>query len=114
MAHPGFAPKLRLQTWMLTNSVLKVGKTLTAECTAEAVQRPLLALSIGELVWDQSKLQDQLKAEFKRATDWNAILLLDEADVVLEARSFEDVRRNGIVSSKVHLNVYIWLTVFGY
>ncbi|KAH8807322.1 P-loop containing nucleoside triphosphate hydrolase protein [Xylogone sp. PMI_703] len=75
-----------------------VGKTLTAECTAETVQRPLIALSIGDLVWDEPRLQERLQSEFRRATDWDAILLLDEADVVLEARSFEDVRRNSIVS----------------
>ncbi|OPB46587.1 hypothetical protein A0O28_0067090 [Trichoderma guizhouense] len=75
-----------------------VGKTLTAESIAEAVQKPLVAMSIGELVWDEMQLQERLKSEFQRAIDWNAVLLLDEADVVLEARSFEDVRRNGIVS----------------
>ena len=92
-----------------TYYVLKVGKTLTAECVAEAVRKPLIALSIGDLVWNEPRLQERLKAEFKRATDWDAILLLDEADVVLEARSFEDVRRNGIVSSKTQLIVYMWL-----
>lgn len=78
----------------------QVGKTLTAESIAEAVRKPLLSLSIGDMVWDESRLQEKLELEFKRATDWDAILLLDEADVVLEARSFEDVRRNGIVSGK--------------
>jgi AAA+ superfamily predicted ATPase len=86
-----------------TNNVLQVGKTLTAECVAEALRKPLISLSIGDLVWDESRLQGRLKAEFKRSIDWDAILLLDEADVVLEARSFEDVRRNGIVSSKAHI-----------
>ncbi|EHK41613.1 hypothetical protein TRIATDRAFT_17892, partial [Trichoderma atroviride IMI 206040] len=75
-----------------------VGKTLTAESVAEAVGKPLLAMSIGEMVWDETQLQERLKTEFQRAIDWDAVLLLDEADVVLEARSFEDVRRNGIVS----------------
>ncbi|OJZ81951.1 hypothetical protein ASPFODRAFT_84868 [Aspergillus luchuensis CBS 106.47] len=75
-----------------------VGKTLTAECVSEAVKRPLVSLSIGDLVWEDKRLQQRLQVEFNRARDWNAILLLDEADVVLEARSFEDVRRNGIVT----------------
>jgi hypothetical protein len=42
----------------------------------------------------------RLKATFQAAVEWNAILLLDEADVVLEARSFEDVHRNASVSSE--------------
>ncbi|KAH8123348.1 hypothetical protein LI328DRAFT_156945 [Trichoderma asperelloides] len=69
-----------------------VGKTLTAESTAEAVRKPLVSMSIGEMVWDETQLQERLKSEFQRAIDWDAILLLDEADVVLEARSFEDSR----------------------
>ena len=43
---------------------------------------------------------DSLRAIFRAAVEWNAILLLDEADVVLEARSFEDVHRNASVSSE--------------
>lgn len=73
---------------------------MTAECIAEAVRKPLVALSIGDLVRDEQRLEERLQLEFKRAADWDAILLLDEADVVLEARSFEDVRRNAIVSGK--------------
>jgi hypothetical protein len=67
-------------------------------------------MSIGEMVWDETQLQERLRSEFQRAIDWNAILLLDEADVVLEARSFEDVRRNGIVSSKSLLTFYMTMT----
>jgi hypothetical protein len=47
---------------------------------------------------DESALERRLLAEFEKALEWDAVLLLDEADVVLETRSFEDVRRNGIVS----------------
>jgi hypothetical protein len=35
-----------------------------------------------------------------QASRWDAVLLLDEADVVLEKRSYEDIRRNGIVSGE--------------
>lgn len=35
-----------------------------------------------------------------KADKLGAILLLDEADVILEARSYEDVRRNSFVSSQ--------------
>jgi AAA+ superfamily predicted ATPase len=37
---------------------------------------------------------------FTDAHRLGAILLLDEADVVLEERSFEDVKRNGLVSGE--------------
>lgn len=75
-----------------------VGKTLTAECVAEAVKRPIIPLSVGDLVGGEDSIEDRLIEAFANASRLGAILLLDEADVVLEARSFEDVRRNGIVS----------------
>ena len=75
-----------------------VGKTLTVEAVAQYSERPLLPLSIGSLLADQSKVEDRLVEVFENCSRWRAILLLDEADVVLEARSYEDVRRNGIVS----------------
>jgi DNA replication protein DnaC len=77
------------------------GKTFAAESLAEYVHRPLLALSIGDLIADSKRLEERLEATFSRCREWGAILLLDEADVVLEARSIEDVRRNGIVSGKL-------------
>jgi AAA+ superfamily predicted ATPase len=70
------------------------------------VEKPLIALSIGDLIVDESQLERRLLDEFERAINWDAILLLDEADVVLEARSFEDVRRNGIVSGPFILSHY--------
>jgi len=77
-----------------------VGKTLTAECLAEYAKTPVIPLSVGNLVTDEDMIEDRLREAFSTASRLKAILLLDEADVVLEARSFEDVRRNGIVSSK--------------
>jgi hypothetical protein len=32
------------------------------------------------------------------ATTWNAVILIDEADVFLEQRSAHDLERNGLVS----------------
>lgn len=37
---------------------------------------------------------------FKYANDWDAVVLIDEADVYLEARSIENLKRNSVVSSK--------------
>lgn len=46
---------------------------------------------------DAAKLEAQLSRIFKIASHWNAILLLDEADVFLEKRS-SDLIRNSVVS----------------
>ena len=43
-------------------------------------------------------LESQLSLIFQLAGHWNALLLLDEADVFLEQRSLHDVHRNALVS----------------
>ena len=77
-----------------------VGKTLTAECLAEYAKKPMIPLSVGNLVGIEDSMEDELTEAFAKASRLDAILLLDEADVILEARSFEDVRRNGMVSGE--------------
>jgi hypothetical protein len=52
---------------------------------------------IGELSTDAAKLEVQLSRIFNIVSHWNAILLLDEADVFLEQRS-SDLIRNSLVS----------------
>jgi AAA+ superfamily predicted ATPase len=74
-----------------------VGKTLTAEVIAEYTKKPLYPINIGELTSDAS-IVSKLQWHFSTASRWDAVLLLDEADVLLEKRSYEDFRRNGIVS----------------
>jgi len=55
-------------------------------------------ISIGELLRNTTELEDRLSRIFKTASHWNAILLLDEADVFLERRELNDLTRNGLVS----------------
>lgn len=43
-------------------------------------------------------LDARLSATFDLADRWNAILLLDEADIFLEKRSPQSLERNGLVS----------------
>ena len=55
-------------------------------------------ISAGELGTTVEKLEAQLPLIFQRADKWNAVLLLDEADVFLEQCSTYDVYRNAMVS----------------
>lgn len=75
-----------------------VGKTLTAECVAEFTQRPLYIVSSGELGTSCESLDERLTRILDMASTWNAILLIDEADVFLERRALNDMERNGLVS----------------
>ncbi|KAK8071381.1 AAA family [Apiospora hydei] len=82
------------------------GKTLTAETLSESTQRPLFRVTSGELGITPDQAEEELKHAFRLAGKWNAMLLLDEADVFLSARKNSDVARNGFVS--VFLRTMEW------
>lgn len=75
-----------------------VGKTLTAIAISELMKRPLYQVSISDLELDPTKLEFNLKEVSKCCQRWNAVLLIDEADIFLESRNFSDIMRNTIVA----------------
>ena len=77
-----------------------VGKTSTAECVAEYTQRPLYALTCGDVGETASKVEENLDRCFRLAHTWGCILLLDEADVFLAKRDKTDLKRNALVSGR--------------
>jgi hypothetical protein len=82
----------------MVNTCLGVGKTLTAESVAEEMKVPLYMMSAGDLGLDPRTVESALKDILEMCTKWNAILLLDEADVFLEQRSLHELERNKLVS----------------
>lgn len=82
------------------------GKTLTAEATAESLKRPLYSISVGELGTDPDQLEERLRQILDVADTWNAVLLLDEADIFLEARDEKDIIRNAMVGVFLRLLEY--------
>ena len=74
------------------------GKTLLAEAVADKTRRPLYYLQAEELGTNASYLGAKIKKVFEMATEWNAVILLDEADVFMAQRSPADVVRNELVS----------------
>lgn len=74
------------------------GKTLTAEAVADHTHRPLFHLQAEDLGISASTLGANLKKVFEMATDWNAVILLDEADVFMTSRNPGDIIRNELVS----------------
>jgi hypothetical protein len=69
------------------------------EGVADYTKRPLYTVSCGELGISTKNVEENLSKALGLATSWNAIVLIDEADIFLEARSFNDLKRNGLVSS---------------
>ncbi|CAG9953903.1 unnamed protein product [Clonostachys rosea f. rosea IK726] len=74
------------------------GKTLTAEAIAETARMPLYMVSSGALGHEAEDIHKKLAQILKLASHWKAVLLLDEADVFLAARTLTDIKRNAIVS----------------
>ncbi|KAJ4305940.1 hypothetical protein N0V90_001473 [Kalmusia sp. IMI 367209] len=76
-----------------------VGKTYTAECIAEHIKRPLLPITCADIGVDPAKVEDNLVRWFKIARSWDAVMLLDEADIYMEYRQIHDLTRNNLVAS---------------
>lgn len=75
-----------------------VGKTYTAECIAANAERPLLTVTCADIGTDPQQIESKLISFFKRAKSWNAILLIDEADIFMEHRRVQDIERNSLVA----------------
>ena len=75
-----------------------VGKTLTAEVFAEATERPLLSVQAAQLGTDPDKIESNLVRVLNRGSRWNAVVLLDEADVYIHERG-TNLQQNAIVAA---------------
>ena len=75
-----------------------VGKTYTVEAIAEWLHRPLLSLTVADIGTVGTRVERELLRWFSLAEAWNAVLLVDEADIFLEKRQNRDLARNGLVS----------------
>jgi hypothetical protein len=89
-----------------------VGKTLTSESVAEEMKVPLYTMSAGDLGFDPRKVESKLQDILEMCSRWNAVLLLDEADVFLEQRSLHELERNKLVSIFLRVLEYYEGTMF--
>lgn len=70
------------------------------ESVAESTRRPLYHVSAGELDIEVKELEEQLTKIFRVGLRWGAVVLLDEADVLMTRRSSSELQRNAIVAGK--------------
>jgi hypothetical protein len=82
------------------------GKTLTAEVTAERLKRPLYMVGVGELGTSADELEQNLRQILDIASEWDAVLLLDECDIFMEARTDSNIERNAMVGVFLRLLEY--------
>ena len=90
---------------ILANGKPGVGKTLTAEVFAEHTKRPLYVMEMGELGTNLASVEQNLQRVFLRATRWNAVLLMDEADIFMHKRD-DNLERSAIVGVFLRLLDY--------
>ncbi|KAK3317644.1 hypothetical protein B0T19DRAFT_479682 [Cercophora scortea] len=83
------------------------GKTSTAETIAAYTGRPLYSITCGDIGVTPMHVENSLRYHTELAAKWGCVLLLDEADVFLTKRSWNDMNRNALVSVFLrHLEYY--------
>ncbi|KAL1852900.1 hypothetical protein Daus18300_011982 [Diaporthe australafricana] len=74
-----------------------VGKTLTAESIADLTKRPLFTINSGDVI-GKGNAETALTSILRLATSWNAVVLLDEADVFMQKRNLATPTANELVA----------------
>jgi len=82
------------------------GKTLTAEAIAELLKKPLYVVTAGDLGITASQVEKKLGSVLELCQTWDALVLIDEADVFLEERSSTEIERNALVCVMLRLLEY--------
>lgn len=84
-----------------------LGKSLTAEAISETARKPLYMMTSGELGQDAGSIGENLASILELTTTWNAVLLIDEADVFMTKRTDSNLEQNAITSVFLrHLEYY--------
>jgi SpoVK/Ycf46/Vps4 family AAA+-type ATPase len=83
---------------MLLSGPPGTGKTLMAEAVADRTRRPLFYLQAEDLGINAAVLGANIKKVFQMSTEWDAVILLYEADVLMSERHPQDIARNELVS----------------
>ena len=88
-----------------------VGKTLTAEVFAESTERPLLSVHAAQLGASADDIESNLRKVLRRGSRWNAVVLLDEADVYINERG-SSLQQNAIVAAFLRVLEQHTATIF--
>lgn len=97
-------------TLILLHGPPGVGKTLTAEALAGSLGRPLLSIRIADLGTTSKGLEENLSQYFKLAERWNCIMLMKDADTIIESRRIDD-REGTSITAGMYENIVapLWL-----
>ncbi|KAJ3957158.1 hypothetical protein N0V92_006278 [Colletotrichum tropicale] len=76
-------------------AALDIGNT---QNVAEIAEKPLYRVTCGDIGTEAQDVEKYLATVLYLGKLWDCVLLLDEADVFLEERTFADLQRNSLVS----------------
>jgi hypothetical protein len=82
----------------------RVFVSLTA--IAELLRKPLYVVTAGDLGTDAAQVEKSLGSVLELCQTWYALVLIDEADIFLEARSSHEIQRNVLVCVMLRLLEY--------
>ena len=79
---------------------------MTAEAIAELLRKPLYIVTAGDLGITAAEVEKTLGAVLDLCQTWDALVLIDEADIFLEARTSTEIQRNALVCVMLRLLEY--------
>jgi hypothetical protein len=62
-----------------------------------------MVLTSSDIGTSPERVEEILMQQFKTASSWGAVLLIDEADIFMERRSTNDLNRNSLVAGMQHV-----------
>jgi len=79
---------------------------LFLEAIAELLKKPLYVVTAGDLGITAAEVEKSLGSVLELCQTWDALVLLDEADIFLEARNSTEIQRNALVCVMLRLLEY--------
>jgi len=96
-------PNLNQSSIILFHGGLGTGKTSAVEGLAEISQKAIYRLTMADIGTTAPDLEKAFKDAVNLTRTWNCIILIEDADVLVEKRSFQNMEGNAVVATIIKL-----------